>query len=115
VGAVSLLFTGGAFLLFFALWAGLVGSWIWALVDVAKTPDAQFRAAGTEKVVWVLIVALASFVGALIWWFGKRNDVRRFAGYTPPPPAGWYPDGFAGALRYWDGTAWTEHRHAAPQ
>ncbi|HKP08541.1 MAG TPA: Ltp family lipoprotein [Microbacterium sp.] len=26
-------------------------------------------------------------------------------------PAGWYPAGVAGQLRYWDGAAWTEHVH----
>ncbi len=33
---------------------------------------------------------------------------------TPPTPAGWYPDPEqAGALRYWDGATWTEHRSPA--
>ena len=33
---------------------------------------------------------------------------------TPDTPAGWYPDPDGGdSLRYWDGTAWTEHRHAS--
>lgn len=31
----------------------------------------------------------------------------------PAPPAGWYPDpvGVAPTLRYWNGSAWTEHTH----
>ena len=34
---------------------------------------------------------------------------------TPPTPADWYPDPENPAgLRYWDGTAWTEHRAPAP-
>lgn len=33
---------------------------------------------------------------------------------TPPTPADWYPDpDDAAGLRYWDGTAWTEHRAPA--
>ena len=31
---------------------------------------------------------------------------------TPTTPAGWYPDA-SGSQRYWDGTAWTEHRAPA--
>lgn len=27
---------------------------------------------------------------------------------------GWYPDSAAGALRYWDGVAWTAHLHPHP-
>ena len=30
---------------------------------------------------------------------------------TPPTPAGWYPDpDDSGSQRFWDGSAWTEHR-----
>jgi hypothetical protein len=33
---------------------------------------------------------------------------------TPPTPAGWYPDpDGSGGQRYWDGSAWTEHRAPA--
>ena len=31
---------------------------------------------------------------------------------TEQPPAGWYPS--EGALRYWDGNAWTDHRQPLP-
>jgi hypothetical protein len=28
------------------------------------------------------------------------------------PPADWYPDPeVPGQMRYWDGSAWTQHRH----
>jgi hypothetical protein len=34
---------------------------------------------------------------------------------THNPPAGWHPDPeYPGQLRYWDGTAWTDHRHPGP-
>ncbi|MEZ0449158.1 TIR domain-containing protein [Cellulomonas sp. ICMP 17802] len=29
---------------------------------------------------------------------------------TPRVPAGWYPDSGGSGMRYWDGTAWTDHR-----
>lgn len=40
------------------------------------------------------------------------------AGRAPGPsvPAGWYPDpDHPGALRFWDGVAWTDHRSAPPR
>jgi hypothetical protein len=30
-------------------------------------------------------------------------------------PAGWYPTGVVGEVRYWDGSQWTEHIQSAPQ
>ena len=85
--------------------------WIIKIVEVAGIPDHQFRAAQTEKLTWILIVALAGWIGALIWQLAKRADVLAMAGALPPPPAGWYPEPGSGNLRWWDGSRWTEHRH----
>jgi hypothetical protein len=101
-------------LLFSALWVGAFVFWIVVIVEVAKIPDMQFRAAGSEKIVWLLIVILAGIIGSLVWWFAKRDDVLRRAGSVPPPPPGWYPEGATGTLRWWDGFRWTDIRHFPP-
>jgi hypothetical protein len=88
--------------------------WIIKIVEVAGIPDHQFRAAHTEKLTWILIVALTGWIGALIWQLAKRNDVVAMAGVAPPPPPGWYPEPGTRGLRWWDGTRWTEHRSATP-
>ncbi|MGH9111668.1 MAG: DUF2510 domain-containing protein [Acidimicrobiales bacterium] len=114
---------GFAIVFFLIMGIAVVGTvfWVVALVDCVRAPDWAFRAAGSEKVVWVLVVALAGWIGGLIYWFSVRKQVTAAtasgAGYPSPwtvpagPPPGWYPDpGDASAQRWWDGARWTEHR-----
>lgn len=117
--SVSLLPFGLAFGLFFVVWAVLMVGilaltvwWVIVLIDVVKIPEHQYRAAGTDKTTWVLVVVLAGQIGALIWHFSKRGDVHAMAGVAPPPsatPPGWYPYP-DGTMRWWDGARWTEHQ-----
>ena len=103
-------------LAFVLLWVAALVYWIVAIVEVARIPDWRFRAVGSEKIVWLLIVILAGIIGALVWRFAKRDQVMQGAAYggIPPPPPGWYPDGGAGTLRWWDGVRWTDARHFPP-
>lgn len=102
------------FLLIFALSiAGLV-FWIVALIEVARIPEHQFRAASAEKLVWILVVALAGWIGALVYWFSVRNGVLAAEGQIPPPPPGWYRDPGTGAWRWWDGHRWWDPPAAPP-
>ena len=101
-------------LLFTLLWVGAVVFWIVIIVEVAKIPDMQFRAAGGEKLVWLLIVIFGGIIGSIVWVAAKRGEVLRHAGVIPPPPPGWYPEGATGTLRWWDGVRWTDVRHFPP-
>jgi len=49
--------------------------WIWMLVDCAtKEPSG-----GNDKLIWVLIIVLGHFIGALIYYFVRRP--QRYARY----------------------------------
>ncbi len=77
-------FGGGAILSFlpccFMLFGGLIGLaflalWIWAIVEVATKEPGE----GNDKVVWLLVVLLASWVGALIYLFVRRPErIRKY-------------------------------------
>lgn len=112
MGGVEVL-GAGIFLIFGGLWVAALVYWIIVLVEVARIPDFQYRAAGSEKITWVLVVVLTQIIGALIWRFAKRDEVRAAAGRLPPPAPGWYPEPGGASLRWWDGYRWTEARQAS--
>ena len=113
---VTVVAVGAFVLLFVALFAVSIGGIIFlviSLVEIVKIPDHQFRAAGSEKVTWVIVVALVGWIGALVWRFAKRAEVLAAATAVAAPPPGWYPDP-SGQVRWWDGWQWTQHAGAPP-
>ncbi len=42
--------------------------WIWMLVDCATKEPSE----GNDKVIWVLVIVLTNWVGALIYFFARR-------------------------------------------
>jgi len=49
--------------------------WIWMLVDCLKYESSE----GNDKVIWVLVIVLTNWIGALIYFFVRRGERRRFA------------------------------------
>ncbi|MBK7874620.1 MAG: LPXTG cell wall anchor domain-containing protein [Planctomycetes bacterium] len=59
---------GAFFCCWFVFVLGMLGFWIWMLVECAtKEPNT-----GNEKIAWILVVALAGAIGALIYYFARR-------------------------------------------
>jgi len=56
---------------------GLCGTalWIWMLVDCATKEPAE----GNEKIVWILVIVLTHWLGALIYLLVRRpNRIQQF-------------------------------------
>ena len=94
------------FLFFFGLWISVFVFWVIKIVEVARIPEYQYRAAHTDKLTWVLVVVIAGIIGALIWQLAKRSEVLAAAGRLPQAPPGWYPEPGTGTPRWWDGNRW---------
>jgi len=78
IGLLSFGLFGIVWILMFLLIIGLMALWVWMLVDVVRR---EFKDENT-KLVWVLVVVLASWIGAAVYYFVGRNQ-----GTIPEPPA----------------------------
>ncbi len=93
---------GGALVV---VWVAFLALWIWALVDCIRVPDDRYFKSGT-KVIWVIVIVLLGFIGAIIYLLAGRPDAATRAssktggdeadpplppavppGSLPPPPA----------------------------
>jgi hypothetical protein len=76
-------------------------------------------AGGQEPFADMAVVSLVLGLGmyalpAVVTWLLLREGTRPVSLPAGPAP-GWYPDpGESAAVRYWDGTAWTEQTAGAP-
>jgi hypothetical protein len=67
---------------------------VWALVDAIRVPDDSMYKAGT-KLIWVLVILVGGFVGAIVYLAVGRPSVTRPPAsrpspldQPPPPPPG---------------------------
>src|ERR1019366_5165118 len=116
---------------------GSLAMMVVAIVDMARRPEWQWKLAGQERILWLLLVILINVLAipSLIYWFHVRpklTPVEQAAargeygaghltssGWAPGPPApssfavapaGWQPDPHGqGQLRWWAGRRRTEH------
>lgn len=54
---------GGVLIL--AVLLGLIGMWVWSLVDAIRVPEGSFRAG--SRVVWVVVIAVTGLIGSIVY------------------------------------------------
>jgi Protein of unknown function (DUF2510) len=137
---------GGIFAIIFVFFAAVsIGSVVFliiALVDIVRRPEWQWKLAGQEKILWIVLVVVVNFLAipSFIYWFNIRKKLivveqaaasgqlgpgqMTYAGWVPGPgfapmatglaPAGWNPDpNGQSQYRWWDGFQWTDHTWSA--
>ena len=52
----------------FLFGAAAVAFWIWMIIDCATREPVE----GNERLIWILIIVLAHWIGALIYYFVRR-------------------------------------------
>ena len=59
----------------FLISALVVAFWVWTLVDCIKNEPSE----GNDKVIWILVIALAGWIGSLVYLFARRPErIRRY-------------------------------------
>ncbi len=92
----------------------VLGYWVFTLVEVARIPEWQFDAVESNKLFWIAVIGLLNFIGAVLWrittreWVMAAGDGRVDIEEMFGVPAGWYQQPGVTALRWWDGTGWTD-------
>ncbi len=63
-------------LVWLAVVAGMFVLWIWTLIDCIKNEPAE----GNERIVWVVVIAAAHWIGALIYLIVRRPKRKAMIG-----------------------------------
>jgi len=50
--------------------------WIWMIIDCATKEPSE----GNDKIIWILVIILTSWIGALIYYFVRRPERIRLHG-----------------------------------
>jgi hypothetical protein len=95
---------GAVMLLVFAL----LGVNIWAIVDVARRPEHQWKAIKQDRTLWLVLTLLAGLPCSIAYLVAIRPKLDAIPTQLALP--GWYPDpALPGYVRWHDGTEWTAH------
>ena len=63
-------------LIWFTIVVGMFVLWIWTLIDCIKNEPDE----GNERIIWVVVIAAANWIGALIYLIARRPKRKALLG-----------------------------------
>ena len=100
---------GGIELVIMGFVVSMTAMMFWGLYDASRYPEHAWRAVGSDRSAWQLVIFFGGTIGTLIYLASVRPRLRQVP-LALPTPAGWYPDPSGAALvRWYDGAGWTHH------
>ena len=63
--------------LFFSIGVGFLVLWIWTLIDCIQKESTE----GNERIVWVVVIAITGWIGALIYLIVRRPQRKILLGH----------------------------------
>lgn len=63
-------------LLFLAIGVAIMAFWLWTLIDCLKNESAE----GNDKLIWILVIVLAGWIGSLVYLFVRRPQRKAAQG-----------------------------------
>lgn len=64
-------------LIWLAIVVGMFVLWIWTLLDCIKNEPDE----GNERVIWVVVIAAANWIGAIIYLIARRPKRKALLGH----------------------------------
>jgi cellobiose-specific phosphotransferase system component IIC len=56
---------------------GATAFWVWSIVDAAKRPEAQWDAAGQNKMVWLVSIVVLGALASAVYVMVARSSLKR--------------------------------------
>ena len=85
----------GLVLLLMLLALAATVAWIVYLIEAVQMPDAQWQAAGQNKLLHIVLMVVLGVIGTIIYFVTARTALKQVGppplGYRPPPPPGYGP------------------------
>lgn len=71
------MFMGGLGFLLLLMGLGTFVVWVYALFDLLRRPEDEWRAAGQDRLLWALVVIFLSLIGAVLYLVIARPALER--------------------------------------